>query len=56
VRILDLVDDGNVVELDVEVLVHALKGAADADVVLELDGDRLVDERLEEAAGRCLVS
>lgn len=48
-RVLDLVDDGDVVELDVEVLVDALERAADLDVVLELDGDRRVDERLEEA-------
>lgn len=48
-RVLDLVDDGDIVELDVEVLVDALERAADLDVVLELDGDRRVDERLEEA-------
>ena len=48
-RVLNLVDDGNVVELDVEVLVDALERAADLDVVLELDGDRRINERLEEA-------
>lgn len=51
VRILELVEDGNVVELDVEVLVDALEDAADLDVVLELDRDLLVDEGFEEAAG-----
>lgn len=50
-RILELVEDGNVVELDVEVLVDALEDAADLDVVLELDCDLLVDEGFEEAAG-----
>ncbi len=48
-RVLELLDDGNVVELDVEVLVHALQRAAELDVVLELHRDLLVDERLEEA-------
>ena len=49
-RVLELVDDADVVELDVEVLVDALERAADADVVLELDRHLVVDERLEEAA------
>lgn len=48
-RVLDLLDDGDVVELDVEVLVHALEGAAELDVVLELDGHLMVDEGLKEA-------
>ena len=46
--ILDLLDDLDVLELDVEVLVDALKGAADLDVVLELDCDLVVDQGLEE--------
>ncbi len=50
-RVLELLDDGDVVELDVEELVHALEGAAELDVVLELDCDFVVDERLEEAVG-----
>lgn len=49
VRVLELLDDGDVVELDVEILVHALERAAKLDVVLELHRDLLVDERLEEA-------
>ena len=49
VRVPDLVEDADIVELDVEVLVDGLEGAADGDVVLELDGDGLVHERLEEA-------
>jgi hypothetical protein len=48
-RILQLLNDGDVVKLDVEVLVDALERAAELDVVLELDGDLMVDERLEEA-------
>lgn len=48
-RVLELLDDLDVVELDVEVLVDALEDAADLDVVLELDRDLVVDEGLEEA-------
>lgn len=44
-----LLVDRDVVELDVEVLVDRLEGARHLDVVLELDGDGLVDEGLEEA-------
>lgn len=49
-RVLQVVDDTDVVQLDVEVLVDALERAADLDVVLELDGDLVVDQGLEEAA------
>ncbi len=52
-RVLELLYDGNVVELDVEVLVHALERALELDVVLELHGDLVVDERLEEANSPC---
>ncbi len=52
-RVLDLLEHLDVVELDVEVLVDALEDAADLDVVLELDGDLVVDQGFEEAgAGR----
>lgn len=54
-----LLVDRDVVELDVEVLVDRFQGARHLDVVLELDGDGLVDEGLEEAmffaGGRALV-
>jgi hypothetical protein len=50
-RVLDLLDDLDVVELDVEVLVDALEDATDLDVVFELDRDLVVDERFEEAVG-----
>ncbi len=49
-RVLELLHDDDVVELDVEVLVDRLERAADLDVVLELDRHGRVDERLEEAA------
>ena len=48
-RVLDLLDDGDVFQLDVEVLVDALEDAADLDIILELDRDLVVDEGLEEA-------
>ena len=49
-RVLHLFHHRNVVQLDVEVLVHALQRAAHRDVVLELDGDLMVHQCLEEAA------
>jgi hypothetical protein len=48
-RILDFIYDGNVVELDVQVLVDRLESAADEDIILQLDGDLVLDQRLEEA-------
>ncbi len=48
-RVLDLLEHLDVVEFDVEVLVDALEDAADLDVVLELDGDLVVDQGFEEA-------
>ena len=42
--------DRNLVELDVEELVDGLQHAGDAEVVLELDGDLMVDEGFEETA------
>lgn len=52
--VLDLLDDADVLELDVEVLVDALEGAADLDVVLELDCDLVVDQGLEETGDSCV--
>lgn len=49
VRVLELLDHLNVLELDIEILVDALEDAADADVVFELDRDLVVDEGFEEA-------
>jgi hypothetical protein len=39
-----------VVQLDVQILVHALQCAAYLHFILEFDGDFVVDERFEEAA------
>jgi hypothetical protein len=52
-RVLDLLDDLDVIELDIEVLVDALERAADLYVILELDRHLMVDERLEEAVHPC---
>ena len=48
VRVLELLQDLDIIELDVEVLVDALQGPPDLNVILELDGDLVVDEGLEE--------
>lgn len=37
-RVFELVEDDDVVEFDVEVLVDGFQGAADGDVVFQLDG------------------
>jgi hypothetical protein len=46
--VFDLLDNLDVIELDVEVLVNALEGSLDLNVVLELDGDLMVNEGLEK--------
>jgi hypothetical protein len=48
-RVFNLFHDGDIIELDVQILVHALQCPADLDVVFELDGDLVVDEGFEEA-------
>jgi hypothetical protein len=44
----DLIHRLCVVQLDVQVLVHALQCATDLDFILEFDSDLVLDERLEE--------
>lgn len=51
----DLIHRLCVVQLDVQVLVHALECAADLDFVLEFDGDFVLDERFEEAIALLLA-
>jgi hypothetical protein len=48
-RILDIIDDTDIIEFNVEILVDALESTTNLDVVLELDCDLMVDKRLEEA-------
>jgi len=53
-RVLQIIYDGNVIEFDIEVLVYALQGAADGDVVFELDGHGGVNQGFEKAARSCV--
>lgn len=48
-RVLDKIQDFNIVELDVQVLIDRLEDASNANIVLELNGDRLVGQSLEKA-------
>ena len=50
-RVLHLVDNAYVVQFDVQKLIHALQRSLDGDVVLQLNGDLMVDEGFEEASG-----
>ena len=54
-RVLVQIQYLDLVELDVEVLVDRLEDTADADVVLEFDGDGLVGKGLEKT-GQEIVS
>lgn len=56
VRVFDFFVNTDVVQLDVEVLVDALEGPHDFDVVFQLDSDLLVDEGFEEASSCGRVS
>lgn len=48
-RILEFLNNLNIIQLDIQELVDRFQRAADLDVVFELDGDFVVDERFEEA-------
>lgn len=48
-RVLDLLDDADVLQLDVEILVDTLERATDLNVIFEFDRDLMVDEGFEEA-------
>lgn len=47
--ILHLLNHRDIIQLDVQILIHALQCSSDRNVVLELDGDFVVDKSLEEA-------
>lgn len=47
-RIFQLFEHRDVIQLDVEELVDRFQGAGDRDVVFELDGNRMVDEGFKE--------
>jgi hypothetical protein len=48
-RVFYFIHDGNVVKLDVQVLVHGFEGATDENIVLQFNGDFVLNQRLEEA-------
>lgn len=50
-RIFQLLQHLDIIQLDVQELVDGFEGAFDGDVVFELDGDLVVDEGFEEAVG-----
>lgn len=54
--VFQLFDDRDVVELYVEELIDALEGAANRNVVLELDRDFMVHEGLKEAVMRYIFA
>ena len=47
--VFDVLHDCDIVQLDVQVLIHALQCSSDGYVVLQFDGDLMIDERLEKA-------
>ena len=47
--VLQLFDNLNIIELDVEELVHGFQYASDRDVILEFHSDFVVDKGFEEA-------
>jgi hypothetical protein len=49
VWIFDFVDDRDIIQLDVQVLVDGFEGTADEYVILQFNGDLVLNERLEEA-------
>ena len=53
-RVLGLVENGNVVKFNVEILIDGFESATDADVVFEFDCDGVGGEGFEEA-GRQLT-
>lgn len=53
--VLEFLNDGNVVKLDVEVLVYALERAAQLDIILEFHGDLVVYQGFEEASASKLI-
>ena len=55
-RVLVEVKHFNIIQLDVEILVDALQGTADSDVVLEFDDNGVVGEGFKETGDRNQMS
>jgi hypothetical protein len=49
-RILNFLHHTDIVQLNVQILVDRLQRPADLDIILELDGDLVVNEGFEETA------
>jgi hypothetical protein len=47
--ILQFIHHRDIIQLDVQILIHALQSTSNGDVVFELDRDFVVHQRLEEA-------
>lgn len=47
--VLQLIHHSDIIQLDIQVLIHALQCAPNRDIILKLDGDFVVDQRFEEA-------
>ena len=50
VWVFQVLDDLDFIKLDIEILIDRLEDTADLNIVLELDGDFVVHQGLEEAA------
>ena len=50
--ILELINHLNVIEFDVEILIHALQDALELNVIFQLNGDLVIDEGFEETKSR----
>ena len=51
-RIFDVLHDRDVVQLDIQILIHTLQRSAYRNVILEFDCDFMVDEGLEKAGSQ----
>lgn len=51
-RVLNLLEHLNIVQLDVQELINRFESPFDRDVVLKLDGDLVIDKGFEEAGER----
>ena len=51
--VLQLFNNLNIIEFDVEELVHGFQYSSDRDVILEFHSDFVVDEGFEEARDDC---
>lgn len=47
--VFDIVQDHYIIQLDIQILIHALQGSANGNVVFELDRHFVVHQRFEEA-------